>query len=90
MSDRFLNVSATIGLQRCLGYKYPYTPPLHGSCALHPESFHSSHLFLLASRLTAMAKVTAITKASSISHPTMGVKVLKLYRCSLVSFSLDA
>jgi hypothetical protein len=77
MSDKFLNVSAAIGLGRCLVYKYPNTPPLHGSCALHPESFHSSHLFLLACRLTAMAKVTAITKASSISHPTMGVKILQ-------------
>jgi hypothetical protein len=46
------------------------------------EAFHSSHLFLFASRFTAMAKVTAITKASSISHPTTGVtRALLLLVC---------
>jgi hypothetical protein len=79
MSGKFLNVSAAIGLGRRLVYKYPNTPPLHRSCALHTESFHSSHLFLFASRLTAMAQVTAITKASFIFHPTTGVKILELY-----------
>lgn len=87
-NDEFLNVSATISLERCLASIYPKTTSLHDSCVLCPASCYLPQL-LLASRLTMTAMVLDLyysINLFSIFHPTINHTMFNFYHIFALTF----